>query len=1046
MRYLRLGALGALFFVALAASTVTADGQVITGRVSHAQSGQAVAAAQVFISALDLGALSEGSGTYTLGNVPAGTHTVSVQRIGFRAVEQSVTLGAGQTVQLNFQLEAQALVLDAIVVTGTAGGSQRRALGNAVSQVAMNDIVMINPVSNVEQSLQGRIPGVMLMPSSVGGAGGGSRIRIRGNSSIGLPGDPIIFVDGIRLNENRARRHRYYSQSRLADFDPADIESIEIIKGPAAATLYGTEASDGVIQIVTKRGQVGAPVFEFSTELGENWFPQWPSYRRNSWAPNPLLCGNGVGPNPTLPCAGVDQLFELDKIAEDIKRTDLPFDVNPAPALFQSGFIQRYNFSVRGGTPLIRYAFGINRKTEEGVVYWNRDERNSIRTSIGITASENLNILFNGSYNEGVWSPPEAIWGREFGFGGRPTTFFSGATGLQDLDKESKRGWRDGGAARFLPQRFHRSNTTKRSTWSIQSNLTNFGWLRHRLTFGVDQVYERNVAFFPKEGTRRWWGSNGLRGDKTVGQLDAPVYTLDLSGTATFRFRDDNLGSATSYGFQYYNKQQIFIETHGEQFAVPALGTVGAASVTEGDETFVENTTVGVYIQNQFDWDNRLFLTGAVRFDDNSAFGTDFNRATYPKVSAAWVLSEEDFWNVDFIDQFRLRGAWGAAGKQPDAFAATRLYRPLTGPGALPILSPDQFGNPELGPEKGQEFEVGFETTGFDGRISADFTYYNRKTIDAIVAQTLPPSSWPGEAGAFAGGTQLVNIGQVSTWGTELALNAQIIREGPLRWDLDIAFTTQGNRIDDMGDIDRIQIGRARAHYQGFPVVTASDKRVIHAEFVNGVNGIVENVLCDPGAGKGPGNGVEFTNIDGMSTAEIIAIGLDCNDAPKVVWGSSDPTKLVNLNSTWTIFENLRASVNIDGQFGGTMSHDYAGARYTSHPSAQLVWLQDVAIPTAYLQVTRNGFSYADSGFIKLREVALAYRLPVSLASRIGASSANIRVGARHIARLWLEEPQVYRELMVDPEITRHTHDFGGESGGGWPPSSQWTARITLTF
>ena len=1033
MRYSRLGL---LFIGALAASAVTADAQVITGRITDAQSGQAIAAAQVFVSALDLGALSEGNGTYSVQNVPAGTHIVSVQRLGFQSVEQSVTLGAGQTVQLNFTLQSQALALDEIVVTGTAGGSQRRAIGNVVAQVTMDDLTTVAPVANVEEALQGRVPGVVLLPAT--SAGGGSRIRIRGNSSIGLAGDPIIFVDGIRLNENRARRDRYHSQSRLADFDPADIETIEIIKGPAAATLYGTEASDGVIQIVTKRGQVGAPVFEFSTELGQNWFPQWKSYRRNSWAPDPLLC-------PVVPCASVDQLFELDKIAEDIKRTDLPFDVNPVPELFQSGLIQRYNFSVRGGTDLIRYAFGINRSDSEGVVYWNTDERNAIRTSIGITANDNFNILFNGSYNQGVWQPPEAIWGREFGFGGRPTTFFDGTTGLQDFDEDSKRGWRDGGAARFLPQRFERSNTTKRSTWSIQADLENFGFLTHRLTFGVDQVYERHVRFFPKEGTTRWHGSNGRDGDKAVDQLDAPVYTVDLSGTATFRFMDGVLGTATSYGAQYYNKQQLFTTTHGENFAVPALGTVGAASVTDGSERFVENTTFGVYFQEQFDWDNRIFLTGAVRLDDNSAFGTDFNRAVYPKVSGAWVLSEEDFWNIDFIDQFRFRGAWGEAGKQPDAFAATRLYRPLTGPDGDPILSPDQFGNSELGPETGSEFEVGFEASAFDSRFTVDFTYYNRKTKDAIVAQTLPPSSWPGEAGAFAGGTQLVNIGQVSTWGTETSLNAQIIREGPLQWDLDIAFTTQGNRIDDMGGIDRIQVGRSRAHYQGFSIAAQSDKRVIWAEFINGVNGAV-TFLCDPGAGKGPGNGVEFTNIDGMSTAEIAGIGIDCDDAPKVVWGHSSPQQLLNVNSTWTIFENLRASVNIDGQFGGTVSHDYAGARFTSHPSARLVWLQDQAIPQAYRTVTRNGLSYADSGFLKLREVALAYRLPVSLASRVGASSANIRVGVRHIARLWLEQPRVYRERMVDPEVTRDTHDFSGESGGGWPPSSQWTARITLTF
>ena len=1023
MRYSRLGL---LFIGALAASAVTADAQVITGRITDAQSGQAIAAAQVFVSALDLGALSEGNGTYSIQNVPAGTHTVSVQRLGFQSVEQSVTLGAGQTVQLNFTLQSQALALDEIVVTGTAGGSQRRAIGNVVAQVTMDDLTTVAPVSRVEEALAGRTPGVMLLPAT--SAGGGSRIRIRGNSSIGVAGDPIIFVDGVRLNENRANRERYFSVSRLADFDPADIESIEIIKGPAAATLYGTEASDGVIQIVTKRGQVGAPVFEFSAELGENWFPRWKSYRRDAWAPDPILC-------PSVPCSDISQVRRINYGEEDVKRG--------FPDPFQSGLIQRYNFSVRGGTDLIRYSFGINRANSDGFVYWNTDERNALRTSIGITANDNLNILFNGSFFQSEYHPPEGFWGAEYGFGGRPTTFFDGTTGLQDLDDDSKRGWRDGGPARYDPSRYEHSVTSKRSTWSIQVDLENFGWLTHRMTFGVDQVYERETEFFPKEGTTFWWGSNGRDGDRQVRNLDAPVYTVDLSGTATFRFMDGVLGTATSYGAQYYNKQEIFTGSHGENFAVPALGTVGAASVTDATERFVENTTFGVYFQEQLDWDNRIFLTAAVRLDDNSAFGADFNRAVYPKVSGAWVLSEEDFWNIDFIDQFRFRGAWGEAGKQPDAFASTRLFTPETGPGGDPILTPDQFGNPALGPETGSEFEVGFETAFFDSRFSLDFTYYNRKTLDAIVGQTLAPSLWPGAAGDFAGGLQLVNIGQVHNWGTETSLNAQIIREGPLQWDMDVAFTTQQNRIDDMGGIERIQVGRARAHYEGFSIAAQSDKRVIHAEFVNGVNGPVTNVLCDPGSGR---RDLEFTDIDGMSTAEITAIGVDCDTAPLLVWGDSNPTSLLNVNTTLTIFDNWRLSANIDGQFGHVISHDYQGARFTSHPSARLVWLQDQAIPQAYRSVTRNGLSYADAGFLKLREVALAYRVPPSLASRMGASSANIRLGVRNIKRIWLQQRRVFRERPVDPEVTRDSHDFGGESGGGWPVGSQWTARVTLTF
>jgi hypothetical protein len=183
-----------------------------------------------------------------------------------------------------------------------------------------------------------------------------------------------------------------------------------------------------------------------------------------------------------------------------------------------------------------------------------------------------------------------------------------------------------------------------------------------------------------------------------------------------------------------------------------------------------------------------------------------------------------------------------------------------------------------------------------------------------------------------------------------------------------------------------------------------------------------------------------------MSEAAIIGIGLPCDDAPLVVWGHSSPTKLLNVNQTFTLFENWRASVNLDGQFGHVMGHDYAGARFTSHPSARLVWLQDQAIPQAYRDVTRNGLSYAKGGFIKLRELALAYRVPPTMAARVGAASANLRFGVRNLSRLWLEQPMVGRELMGDPEVTRDTHDFGGESGGGWPAGSQWTARLTLTF
>ena len=1023
----RIRGLARVAFLLLFGSVVTAgplearQGATLTGAVTSTQTGQALASVQVFVQALDLGVLTQANGQFAIPNVPAGTHTLTATRLGYQTANVDVTVTAGQSTVANFQLQEAALNLDAIIVTGTAGGSQRRAIGNAVTQMTVDDITSLSPVGTPEEALAGRTPGVQLMPST--SAGGGAKIRIRGHSSIGLSGDPIIYVDGIRLNDNRTTRERHFTQSRLSDFDPANIESIEVIKGPAAATLYGTEASDGVIQIITKRGNVGAPVFEVSTELGNNWFPTYEGYRRLTWVRDPALC-------PAAPCTSPDQLIGFDMNERD---KSLGF-----PDTFRKGAVQRYNIGVRGGTDLIRYSFGINRSDQQGIVFWNKDKRNSVTTNLQVTASENLNIQLSGGYYQGDHAPPEGMWAGNYGYGSRPGTILD--------PNHIRRGWRNGVPNdRYDPVRKTHNNITKRTTWSLQTTLESSDWLTHRLTLGMDQVAERDEEFWAVEGTTNFWGTSGRLGRKVVINLDAPVYTVDLSGTASFRFMDDILGSATSYGVQYYEKQALQTRSDGEGFAVAALSTVSAAAVTEAAEEFVENVTLGWYFQQQFDWDNRIFVTAAIRFDDNSAFGTDFDLAKYPKVSGTWVVSEEDFWNVDWVDQFRFRGAWGQAGKQPDAFAAQQLYSPETGPGSAPILTPQTFGNPVLGPEKGSEIELGFEAQTFDSRLAVDFTYYNRTTNDAIVGKTVPPSLWPGAAGDFAGGIQLVNIGQIKSWGTETALNIQAIREGPVRWDLDIAFTTQGNEITDMGGIERIQVGRTRAHYEGFSIAAQSDKRVVSADFVSGDRGPVTNVMCDGGAGK---RGLEFGGPP-----------VPCADAPRVVWGQSDPAWLVNLSQTLTFFENWRASVNIDAMGGHWMAHDYAAARYTSHPSAQLVHLQDDPIGMGYISVTRNGFAYAKAGFAKLREVALSYNFPSSLAEKVGASSASFRVGARNVARLWIAQdcndpggPSLGEsscEPMGDPEMTRNQggdYDFAGESGGGWPPLSQWTARLNLVF
>ena len=1033
------------------AEKVSAQAGTIAGAVTSAQGGQQLSAAQIFISDLDIGVLSQANGRYLLLNVPAGTHTVTVNRIGYRVEEATVTVASGGTVVQDFTLTEEALQLDEVIVTGTAGGQQRRAIGNAVASVNVADVAATSAVRQIEDVLVGRTPGVHLQPST--GAGGGSKIRIRGHSSVGLAGDPIIYIDGVRLNNNRRNVGRYSNQSGLADFDMNNVESIEILKGPAAATLYGTEASDGVIQIVTKRGQTGAPVFEFGSELGANYWPDWEGYNRSTWTPNP----NAGCTVATAPCTDVSQLTNFD-----------PADHNRALGYkypWQDGLIQRYNAAVRGGTDIIRYSFSVARTDEQGIVHWNSDERNSVAANIGVTPNEKVSIQLSGQYAQGVYHPPEFWWGGVYGWGSRSTSYYrtdgsiatcgGTVTATCPGGGYELRGWRNGGVERWDLDRYNNFTRSKRSTWSLQATVNPYEWLTSRVTVGLDQLNDWEERFISREGISFFHGSNGREGDMYIQQRDHPVWTLDWGTNATTRLMDDQLGSTTSVGAQYYTKSQYETFAHGEEFAIRALSTVSAAAQREGGQTFLENSTLGLYVQQQFDWQNRIFVTAAVRGDDNSAFGTNYEAAVYPKFSATWVLSEEDFWNFDFLDQFRLRSAWGKAGKQPDIFAATQLFFPQTGPGGASILTPDPsaanvagtIGNPDLGPEVGQEIEIGFDASMFEGRVATSFTYYSRVTKDAIIPKTVPPSLWAPENNEPSSPVQFVNVGQTSNWGTEMTLNIQAITEGPARLDIDVAFTTQDNRIDDMGGIERIQEGRSRAHFEGYPIAVASDKRVMSADFVSGDRGSVTNIMCDGGTGT------QITRSDGTTYgADFGGALVPCADAPRLVWGRTDPSRLLNVTPTFTILDDWRVSANFDAMWGHWMAHDYATARYTSHPTSKAVWLQDDPLAMGYIATTRNGFGFSKAGFLKLREISLGYNFPQSMADMIGASSANIRVGARNVARLWLQDEWAgddrlkYDEPVSDPEIGRSVYNFAGEDGGGWPPIPQWTVRFGVTF
>ena len=244
----------------------------ITGLVVDARTSQPLPTVQVFVSDLDVGALTQANGQYLLSDVPVGTHTLTVQRLGYRSLSQQVTVTADETVAMDFGLTREALALEEILVTGTAGQARRREIGNSIAQVNLGELVESEVITGVEDLLTARVPGLTVMQSNSGPAAAG-QIRLRGITSTSMGNQPLVYVDGVRVNATGYPRNSNGLGTRqsprtantilgsLDDINPADIERIEIIKGPAATTLYGTEAATGVIQIFTKRGVPGGAVW-----------------------------------------------------------------------------------------------------------------------------------------------------------------------------------------------------------------------------------------------------------------------------------------------------------------------------------------------------------------------------------------------------------------------------------------------------------------------------------------------------------------------------------------------------------------------------------------------------------------------------------------------------------------------------------------------------------------------------------------------------------------------------------------------------------------
>ena len=1044
MQLLRAQKAGTLFrsaLVALAGITVPVLAQAqgtITGRITSAASNEPLSDVRIAVVGSPIAVLSGADGRYTLRGVPAGTPEVRVLRVGFTEQKKAIAVSTGASVTLDFAMAQAVVQLQEIVTTAT--GEQRRVeLGNSVGVINVAAAVETAPIKNMGDLLTAKAPGVQVMPGVMTGAG--ARVRVRGTASLSLSNDPIYVIDGIRMTSDNSGAAQAIgvggtAASRVSDLNPEEIENIEIVKGPSAATLYGTDAANGVIVITTKRGRAGAARWNVFGEQGV-------LQDRNTYPTQYAILGH---PKDTL---GVTRRCLLKQISLGTcikdSTTSLNLFEDPLETPIKDGWRNELGAQVSGGTDAVRYFVSGGFENEIGTLGMpdydahrldsigiapvrgeqarpNALQKASVRVNATAVVNPTLDLslqsgfikldqrlpqvdnnvnsfLYNAFTGPGFKSPGPGYLG--VGSLGQPLNGWSG----------------------FTPGDIFQQLTTQgvnRYIGSGNANWRPFTWMQNRADVGLD--YSARAEYnLCRQAQCSDFGTNraGFATDSRTGVRN---FTANLSSTGQWQvLPSTNL--KTTAGAQYVNYASTRVNGTGS--TLPPGATQPSSGATPSVQSATTLTkTVGVFVEEQAALRDRLFLTAAVRTDQNSAFGTNFQRVYYPKGSVSWLLSDESFFpHYRFLDQFRFRASMGSAGVQPGANDAARFFQVNTINIAgtdVPTERSAALGNTNLRPERSTELETGFDMKMFQNRVSAELTYYYKSSKDALIDKVIAPSA------GSATSTLKMNLGSVLNTGFEGLITAQLIDRREFGWNVTLNGSHNSNKLVSLG-VDPVT-GKP------IPPIINTNTRQIEGYPINGW-------------WQHPFSWSDKNN-DGFITPTEVAV-----DSKFVYMGYSQPRDEVSIQSGVDLFgRRLHISGLIDYKGGYTIQNreqlflagnavSYSGTsdlNASLQQQARTIAARDGIGPDSLPLLTNAGF-FENGRFWRIREVSAVLDFPDRYAQRyLRAQGGSIVFAARNLGTFT-------KFTGTDPEANFSQGDLSDNLLTLAPPT-YFTFRLNLRY
>jgi len=965
------------------------DAYTLRGTVLDAGTQRPLADVSVTLRGTQARTTTGASGEYALvARVSPGAYTLAFAQLGRGVATRAVVLGAERVVQVpSVTLTESALQLEGIVATGTGAPVERREVGNIVATVNGDEVNRAPGATAVDQALQGKITGAVVTQNN-GQPGGGVSIRLRGTNSILGNAEPLIVIDGVIVNNTsdalvglgaNATRGNSALSNRLSDIPPGDIERVEVLKGAAAAALYGSRANSGVIQIFTRRGRSGAPQVSFHSEL------------------------SATSTNRRLPLNMVPIANRADslaaggaiKVGQALQRFDYQDE------LFRTGRGTVNDLSIGGGTDAgTQYYISGNWTSNQGIFRGTDYNRAGIRARVNQRVSPLLEVGANLSYlraktdfvpegeqTQGVltsvlFTPTYFNPAYDANAGRFP---YSPVIGTNPLD---------------VLENWVASAEVNRFLGSVNATLTPIRDLSVSYLFGLDQGQEQDVYLQPPYST-----SAGFTGLIQNPIRDVRKFNSDLTATYEAGLRPQ-LRLASTGGMRFTSDRVNTVRAAASD--LPPGGTeIVSGAVQTASQGISELRTLGWFLQERLSLRDRLFLTAGLNREASSAFGRDARWQTFRRLGLSYSVSDEPFFHDSRLGSvfstLRLRAAWGETGGQPPSeYASQNTYINVAFSGR-PGLRPNLVApNPSLKPEWERELEAGFEAGFLRDRASLEFTYYDKLTSDLVLSVPLALTT------GFA--SQLQNIGELSNKGVEITLSTVNVQRSRFGWTSRLGYAANRNRIQKLNaSSDTLVFDYLNAVIEGQPIGV-----FFGAYYPRDANG---NIIL-----AGPRNAAGFwvATPDGKRVpSRARGFNPAKNDSSIVlrrVLGDPNPDFTASFQNTFTFGRMVELSVLLDGRFGNDVANftRRSGDFFGSSANVGIESLGDTAAGTFSRNADRNLLYeefIEDGSFVKLREVALQFRFEQPWVHRFtGSHTATLRVAGRNL-HTWTDY------TGMDPEV-----------------------------